>query len=740
MENNKLSRREFLKLAGVSLAGLPLVRLDRAFGLGTPEGTPGVDFDSELAPNMALIGFAVDSMLLINNFPLSGRPDFENTITQGLIQKGYESIAKTDTAVRALRLLGKDYQKGEAGGTLGWGTLLSATGGQMYGAPVDQLIDGNALSVAKQLLGQEDGDGMGVDGRVVIFKGGLPDINTLLSGDRLFIKNGFLGFEKGQELIVLARAHMSANGEPVILGSYIDNQTGLKGGISTSWMTQENFNQFAGKGLDNQAVAVRNADMYLLTSENRDRLSQYEALAKEIGRGELNSVRPNDVAEAFAGIVAKADSIHKTEQDKSIWIAERLGLLHFLTDANAKIWVQNRAVYDKQAFGLSRAMLFTDLFPRDAYNDIYTDILHKSIDIFSFVSNLPDGNEVVSFTPNYIDELAVGDSVIVSPRQFLPKPEVGVVTFFERDPDSVFANVIFFDWKGSGLPREISIQNFADLQNVLGGTEVGIKILRSEAINEMKFIESMRNRYILDSADIPDEIKNGVLGMHADYRNIPRFRALQDRLLSARNLKERGEAMMQIAALMGVQTKDGAEKTLSGYQWNVNRPEDMCNLYSTSFVRALGLDKEISHWALDDGTPAFNAGHELSAKGMNEWMVKYGSAYGWFPVTRTTKEERLDLLGKGYVMYGAKLPPSGQVGDTLVVYGVEGENGAVLPVLTKATWNFMSTYPYRKYHFADPMDYFNLHPDVLKDHPDAEILWAHAPPKARSTFSENHGR
>lgn len=736
---HNISRRDFLKMGCACIVGLPFAQLNRALGLEVPEASSGIDFDLDLAPNQKLISFAVDNMLIINSFRSSGGQNFEETVYQGLAQKGYYSIAQTDGVSRALHLLGMDYRKsGDTAGTLGWGQLLAATGRQMYGAPVFLSIGSDALGTVRYLLGQKDGDQIGADGKVVSFGGGLPGIDQLVPGDLVFVKSAIPGFERGQELVILARAHKLGSGEPVILGSYIDSTTGVKGGVSIEWMTQDRFNEFT--GMDSLAVAVRSGEMYSLLAENKERLRQYDGVNKQITRGYLDSVKPENVALLLSVIVVKGISMPVTTQERDIWINEQLKRLQFVNDVNSKIWVGNRAFYDKQAFGLAKAMLFQDLFPRDSYNDLYTDIIHKPLDILSFIVNMRSNKLSVSdlvanpekvpidggltwFAPRSVGGLAFGDNVVVGERQGLSRSEVGVVTASEINPAGGIANIMFFDWKGSGLPREVTIQNFSDLKAILGGSEVGIGILRSKEIGDMKFVEAMRNRYILDSSDIPREIRTGVLGMDVDYRSIPQFRILQNRLVAAKTLRERGEIIMQVAALMGVQTRDGAEKNMPGYQWNVYRKEDMCNLYSTSYLRALGLDKYISHWVLEDGTPAFNTGSELSATGMNFWMTKYGAQYGWFPVTRMSKHERLNLLKKGYVMYGAV---AGEFGDTFVIYGIEGNNGEVIPVLTKATWNFMSTYPYRKYHFTDPMDYFNLHPEVLKNHPNAGILWAHA--------------
>lgn len=690
-----LNRRDFLKLATLSIGALALRPLDR-LGMESVSANTETDFDFDLAPNKRLVRFAFDSMIAVNSLVSSGTHDFKDDLTDELKKKGYKTFSITS-------------------GQFGWGNLLSSTANEMYGAPV---------RMTRTPSGQKDGDSVGSGGKAVNIK----DIGDLMPGDRVFTKN--------KEITVLARANVLGNGEVAILGSYM-NGSDLGSGIGIEWMTRSRFEEIAGSL--NGAIAARNNKTYTLVTENKVKLSQYyEEDAKQIARGYLDNVKPERIARLFEVLCAKGEGIEMVATGRDSWLTDQLRRLQFVTEESSQVWTGHRTAYDKLAFGLSRAMLFQDLFPRDAQNDLFTDVLHKSFDTLSFVANIesqglsigdivekpekaPVTNSLNWFVPKSISEFAFGDSVIVAERGGLTRTEVGMVTKSEATPFGATASVTFFDWNGSRLPKEISLKDFAALKNMVG-KDTAVVVLRSEKINGVKTVEAMRNRYILDSSEIPAEISTGRPGMHVDYRKIPEFRALQNKLPLAKNLKESGEIIMQAAALMGVQTKDGAETSLRGYQWNIYRPEDMCNLYSTSLLRALGLDKDISHWVLDDGTPAFNTGRELSALAMNAWMVKYGPKYGWFPVTRMTKEQRLNLLKKGHVMYGAL---AGDHGDTIVIYGIEGEKGEVIPVLTKATWNFMSTYPYRKYHFEDPMDFFAQNPQILKNNPTADILWAH---------------
>lgn len=189
---------------------------------------------------------------------------------------------------------------------------------------------------------------------------------------------------------------------------------------------------------------------------------------------------------------------------------------------------------------------------------------------------------------------------------------------------------------------------------------------------------------------------------------------------------------MQMAGMLGVQTKGR-----SGYAqiWNPDAGYDVCNLYSTDFVRfALGYGTEpgdISHWVAgkDSGVLTFNQGEELGAWAMNWWMRHYGAEHGWKNVTGATLQERYDLLAKGYIFYGAKSFANGTPGDTWLLFGVEDGEGRPTPVLTKGSYNHLIVYPYRNYHFKDPMDYFKIFPDAVRFLPDTRaILWAHPLP------------
>jgi hypothetical protein len=429
--NKGISRRDFLKTTGAFIMISQFPKLDRVLGGGLPEGASGVDFDIDQAPNKAFISFAVDSMLVVNSANNLQGQRFESAVAQGLSQKGYDSIAKESGALQAIHILG-------SGNVQGWSQLLAAAGSEMYGAPV-----------------------MPGAGKVIDFGILFPWIDQLAPGDIL---------TAGSEVAVIAKANDLVTGAPMVLGTYIKN--GLKSGITAEWMNQDRLFAVAGGALALRKV-VRGAEMDILILENANRISSFDAgIAKQVDRGVLDNIEPNTVSEVFAAMIAKGSTLPKTESGKSVWVTDGLKKLQYVTDANAQIWLKNRTVYKGEAFGLADTMLIQDIFPLAKYEDpdaydqgfLLTDICHKGLDLFAFVTNVQAGNLSIhdlvanpqkapitgglAWTiPAGMNDFAFGDSVFVAPRDGLTKPEVGFVGSAEIGPDSQSVNLIFLDRK-----------------------------------------------------------------------------------------------------------------------------------------------------------------------------------------------------------------------------------------------------------------------------------------------------
>ncbi len=142
-----------------------------------------------------------------------------------------------------------------------------------------------------------------------------------------------------------------------------------------------------------------------------------------------------------------------------------------------------------------------------------------------------------------------------------------------------------------------------------------------------------------------------------------------------------------------------------------------CNIYSTDWIAAIGLGDRISHRVDNTGKPISEGGRELGAWEMQEWLINHGVEYGWQDITTLTYEEKVDLLEKGYVFYGA------DGGHTWVVYGTRNSEGKILPTLTQATSNILMEYLY-------PESY-----KIKGNYNNGELIYAIKLPEVKKTES-----
>lgn len=323
----------------------------------------------------------------------------------------------------------------------------------------------------------------------------------------------------------------------------------------------------------------------------------------------------------------------------------------------------------------------TDLFDLSDYLEVNKIDMDQAI----FSPDLIQIPNSVFFNTQDVGKLAVGDTLFFPSHDGLPAT-VGVVVDKYREQGSLQAKrtVIFYNKDGTGRLQLIDTTDWQDLVDIGGQVYQIAGVFRSEIADQKEAVDEMLEKEILYSNDVPEIIKNTIPGRNIDFNQAPEIISLQMKLKNARTFKERGEILLKIVARMGILTIDGAEYDPNklDYQWN-EIPLDRCKAFSSEFIRAIGLGNDLSQWVDSQNIPSYNFGRELSTMDFEKWFKVYGSKYNWIPGSHLSRQQRLDLLKQGYIMYGAA------AGHNWVIIGVEDEKGRTLPVLVQASYNMV---------------------------------------------------
>lgn len=210
------------------------------------------------------------------------------------------------------------------------------------------------------------------------------------------------------------------------------------------------------------------------------------------------------------------------------------------------------------------------------------------------------------------------------------------------------------------------------------------------------FVRGLAVQYALPFEQITYDLKRNPPSYLPYYPGIPEVRVLRQQLRAA-DPQEKGIYVAQILAYLGVQTSEevagGVGPEVWVPKWH-NYDENgtrilTCNTYAANAVRAIGLECCMSHWFDSEGNPNDHMeGTEYRAENVHDWLNgSKGQEYGWFDVSKMSLEERIELLGDGYILYGAN-----QVHNWLI-FGVPYGEDQVIPVLTQSIPNTLYGVP-----------------------------------------------
>lgn len=743
-----------------------------------------VDFKFSRVPNSRIIRFAVDLMEAVNSFVIPAElidqpffkqgEAFRDHVQTSLVQKKeHANVLATKPWKGALALFQEQFNNPDLEDDDGnhepfqcvaAEIALAATSEVYFGGPLAMGNAKDAATAAAHLLDLRHGQTTKFGGRAVRFKNDFPDVVDFQMGDAFFAQyDTGTGTNAGHTGVILAKSTTNIFSNPCVLVMHSNRivESGkavTDGRVRIEWMDDTRFiSQFIGDGIGfTRVAALRRNQIFDAVLESEKLLKEKtEEHSRHLLSQDFSEYYPGMVARFMAADVATLNNAPMSFDQRSSSLAQ---LYHkFLKPSEAQTWLDQKSFWDSQVFGLSEIEFFNYIYPNGKYVR-YDDINIKASewqefiklctskqlsigDIIAHPGKAPRVDGVIWTKPEKVQELSVKDLIFIREIGSMGKTQVGIVIKTDRElipenpsqfPKTSSAKIMFFNWNGTGMPMSFEITDFTQLDKFFNVTGIDFGVLRSEKTSHMVHVESLRNANILHYSMLPDVIRNGKPHEYPDFSSVPEFEAIRDELKHAHSFKEVGDILLKHAGLMGVQTKDHREvdPELTRYQFSVHRPESLCNLYSVKFLHALGLEKDITHWVYGDLRPAPSEdrnARELTAAEMNYWLTsEHGRRHGWTPITYEPLELRNARLKRGEIIYYAKLVDPQEEGDTGIIFGVAGELGEVIPVISKATYNHMASYPYQPWFWDNPPSFFE-YSDKARE-AGLHILFAHPIP------------
>ncbi|MBP9817256.1 hypothetical protein KBC75_00680 [Candidatus Shapirobacteria bacterium] len=704
------SRRDFLKLGGLSLGSLAFAPSLNVFGpdfdkINYPiQKIEQVEFGTELqlgtSPSTPLLRYAFDVSALASDPSITARP---HVLQDRLRQLGHGQLAT-----------GRQLELASASPSVV--NLLGLAEHKLFGAPVslsEQSAD--PLVVSTYLLSQVDGNVTPQsDGKVVRFNRDFPAVVDLMPGDVLYSQSHELdGVTRAGQMVVLARSHSSQTGEHLAL---IMEQNGDN--VSISWRDNQSLDQLKRTSPYIRFAAIRSQEAFHKKKTIDHWLKTYPELQTTSTTDDYNHIPNLTKSQFIASLRCTADQLSKPTSDRNGYITSQIKSTFFeLNDSIAK-WCFSQP-YDQNLYGVNDLLFCLYIYGRRSDNG--EPLIRVSpLSLYEFIEQQSSGNlriesvidtptnvevpdDLVLVRPTGIEDVSLADLVFVSPSKIDAKPRVGIVT-----EDKPQLTTMFFNHDGDGISREI---DHLSLTEIITKHKNEIVVLRTRYEHHIKDIRAAVEPTKLKYSDLPPEITHSSPGSMIDFSAIPLFANLQNEVINAPDLAARANAIRLILANIGVETSDYAEFN-TGTRWSENETWK-CVDYSRTAFQAIVKDgwKHLNTWIDDNGKPTFGTGRNIGSAAMSVWLNKYGEEYGFEDVTRKPREYRIARLAAGDIMYGAEyVQPGGgswhDIGDTWIIYGMPGKNGEVIPVFSKASGNFLGIYPRNIYHFDNPGYYY----------------------------------